>query len=152
MSDRDSYMEQLERSLAELSQQRPQDDPELARTRDSLAMCYRNHGQRDRAEALYVDVRVCMHLEPVRQYLIQRGAPIVGAGQFWTHNCHMWICFAVVLDLEALRRRFKLPDFVIAHEHRGTHSGNELGLVCAVHHDGLVGGHPAITTDYPVIG
>jgi len=148
----DAYIAGLERSLSELSRTRPADDAELSRVRDSLAICYRNRGQRDRAAALYADVRVCEHLEPVRQYLLQRGATITSAGQAWSRNCHLWIYFDAMLDPEALRQRFALPAFVVAHVHRGTHDGAEQGLVCNAHRDGLMGGHPEVTVNAVVIG
>jgi hypothetical protein len=120
--------------------------------RDSLASRFRTLGQSDRAAALYADVRVCEHLEPVRQYLIEQGAPIVSAGQAWSRNCRLWICFDAVLDPAALRTRFALPACVVAHVHRGTHDGAEQGLVCDAHHDGLMGAHPDAVTDQRTIG
>ena len=142
MSVDDAYIAGLERSLGELSAARPPHDAELARVRDSLAICYRNRGQRDRAAKLYADVRVCEHLEPLRQHLIERGVTVTSAGQAWSSNCRMWIYFDTVLDPAALREQFALPDFVTAHSHRGTHEGSEQGLVCNVHHDALMGRHP----------
>jgi hypothetical protein len=152
MSVDDAYIAGLEHSLAERAQARPADDAELSRVRDSLAICYRNRGQPDRAAALYAGVHVCEHLEPVRQYLLQHGAAIVSAGQAWSSNCHLWIYFDAVLDPESLRSRFALPSFVVAHAHRGTHDGAEQGLVCNAHRDALMGGHPEVAVNALVIG
>jgi hypothetical protein len=151
MADEDPRTPRIERSL-EVLRAGPANDPEVCRVRDSLAIRFRNLGQRDRAAALYADVRVCEHLEPLRQYLLEQRAAIVSAGQAWSRNCRLWMYFDVVLDVEALRARFALPGFVVVHIHRGTHDGAEQGLVCNAHHDGLMGGHPEVATAARVIG
>jgi hypothetical protein len=140
--DAETRIAELERSLRELLRTRPADDPQLALTRNNLAIQYRNRGDVGQSAALYAEVRVCEHLEPLRQSLLAGGAAITFAGQPWSHNCHTWIYFDSVVDPLALRQRFPLADCVIDHRHRGTHEGSEQGLVCSMHHDALVGPHP----------
>jgi len=141
MSTADADIAALERMLAELMQSVPPDHPDLALARNNLAI--RNLGQVDRAKALYADVRVCEHLEPVRRSLLDGGATITYAGQPWSRNCRTWIYFDVVIDPAGLKERFALPACVVAHSHRGTHDGSEQGIVCETHKDGLMGPHPA---------
>jgi hypothetical protein len=149
--DGHEYTSEIERS-PETLRAGPANDSEVCRVRDSLAIRFRNLGQRDRAAALYADVRVCEHLEPVRQFLLEQGATIVSAGQAWSRNCRLWIYFDAVLDPQALRTRFALPACIVAHVHRGTHDGAEQGLVCEAHHDGLMGAHPDVATGKRTIG
>ena len=52
---------------------------------------------------------VCEHLRPVAEYLAAQGAKINYAGQAWSNNCRVWIYYDVLLDCEALIRRFSLP-------------------------------------------
>ena len=62
-------------------------------------------------------------------------------------NCRTWIYFdGVILDPPALKRRFNLPDCVEPHEYVDIKAGNEQGLICNVHHDGLMGPHPSART------
>lgn len=84
---------------------------------------------------------VCEHLTPVKEYILSQGAKVTFAGQAWSKNCRMWIYFDVFLDAPALIRRFQLPPCVTEHEHRGTHDGQEYGLVCEEHQDALMGYH-----------
>ncbi len=85
---------------------------------------------------------VCPHLIPVAEYLLAHGAKITYVGQAWSSNCRLWVYYDVVLDCEALIRRFELPPLVKMHEHKGAHEGSECGLYCEEHHDGLMGVHP----------
>lgn len=85
---------------------------------------------------------VCEHLAPALADLLAQGAGITFAGRAWSDNCRMWVYLDRVLDLEALRARHQLPDFVADHEHRGTHDGSERGLVCTRCRDAVMGLYP----------
>jgi hypothetical protein len=143
----------LEEALAELSSARGVDPQHVSRVRDMLAIHYRNQNEPAKADALFGKTEVCEHLRPVDQYLRERGARVLSIGTPWSSNCRTWVTFGgVVLDVESLRKRFALPDFVVIHSHRGTHDGAEHGLVCTRHDDALVGVHPELASGLPVIG
>jgi hypothetical protein len=96
---------------------------------------------------------VCEHLRPVEEYLRTQGAVVASVGTPWSRNCRTWVMFdGVVLDAAALKARFRLPEFVIVHSHRGTHDGSEHGLVCERDHDALIGLHPDLAAGAHVIG
>lgn len=82
---------------------------------------------------------VCEHLTPLEQALLARGIAVTFRGQAWSDNCREWVYFDCHLDVPALRQRFALPDWVTTHSHRGTHDGQELGLVCSRCQDGVMG-------------
>jgi hypothetical protein len=82
---------------------------------------------------------VCEHLQPLEAALLDRGIPATFRGQAWSNNCREWVYFDCWIDADAVRARFLLPDFVTKHEHRGTHDGQESGLVCSQCHDAVVG-------------
>src|SRR5262249_35811340 len=60
-------------------------------------------------------------------------------GGAWSNDCREWVSFDCVID--AVRRRFALAACVSEHSHRGTHDGEERGLVCKECHDGVMGHH-----------
>ena len=118
-------------------------DARVQLARDNLAIQYRNLGQPDRAAALYAELDVCEHLQAVKDYLLANGGTVYSVGSPWSRNCRRWMYFAnIVIDADALRKRFALPDFIVTHTHLGTHDGHEQGLVCEQHHDALMGPHP----------
>ena len=45
---------------------------------------------------------VCEHLVALEEALLAAGVPVTSRGQAWTDNCHEWVYFDVVLDVEAL--------------------------------------------------
>ena len=99
-----------------------------------------------------MNTTVCEHLKPVEEYIRAQGAKVYYVGQPWSHNCRTWVYFEhVILDGDALRARFDLPDFVVTHVHRGTHDGAEQGIVCEQCHDALMGSHPELSPDARVI-
>jgi len=85
---------------------------------------------------------VCEHLRALEQELLERGVKETYRGQTWTRNCREWIYFDCYLDLSALRARFQFAPCVRDHEHRGTHDGQEAGLVCHQCWDAIIGVHP----------
>ena len=58
-------------------------------------------------------------------------------------NCREWVYFDCYLDIVEIRKHFNFPDFVRDHYHRGTHDGQELGLVCSRCNDAIVGSYEA---------
>ena len=84
----------------------------------------------------------CDHLIKLEQALIDAGVEETYRGQPWSKNCREWVYFNGVLPLDEIRARFELAECVEDHEHWGTHSGSESGLVCRVHHDAIMGLHP----------
>ena len=82
---------------------------------------------------------VCEHLSPIEQALLTRGVAVTFRGQAWSQNCREWVYFDCFLDTPAIRGRYTVPPFVQDHSHRGTHDGQELGLVCTHCHDAIVG-------------
>jgi hypothetical protein len=99
--------------------------------------------QDDLADPKFANTGICEHLKPVEDYLRSQGLRIIYVGQPWSRNCRVWVYFAdVVLDVESLKARLKLPDCVVIHSHRGTVDGAEHGLFCEEHFDAVMGGHP----------
>ncbi len=54
-------------------------------------------------------------------------------------NCREWVYFDCFLDTAEIRKHFAFPEIVHDHVHRGTHDGQEQGLVCTRCHDAIVG-------------
>jgi hypothetical protein len=75
--------------------------------------------------------------------MLARGLREVFRGAAWSMNCREWVYFDCYIDLPAVRASHKLADCVHDHVHRGTHDGQERGLVCMQCHDGLMGGYEA---------
>jgi hypothetical protein len=84
----------------------------------------------------------CEHLLKLEQALIKAGMEETFRGQPWSNNCREWVYFNCMLPLAEIRTYFALADCVEDHQHLGTHSGSESGLVCQVHHDAIMGHHP----------
>jgi len=89
------------------------------------------------------ETRLCEHLRPVGEYLRASGFSVTSAGQPWSLNCRYWVYFNTILDVDDLRRRFSLPVAVCDHRNDDPRSGLELGLVCDLDHDAVVGFHPS---------
>lgn len=82
---------------------------------------------------------VCEHLSAVEQAILARRIPVTSRGQAWSQNCREWVYVDCFLDLPAIRKRFALPANVEDHAHRGTHDGQERGLVCTQCQDAIMG-------------
>lgn len=82
---------------------------------------------------------VCEHLRPLEELLIARGIPVSFRGQAWSMNCREWVYFDCFLDTDAIRKEISFPPCVQDHAHRGTHDGQERGLVCTQCHDAIIG-------------
>ena len=136
-------LHKLEQQFEETLRTRGTQHRDTQLLRDSLAIQYRNAGQHAKADELYRESGICEHLKPVEDYIRSLGVRVMGIGSYWSQNCRTWVVFQnALLDAEALRQRFHLPEFVKVHTHRGTHDGSEHGLVCERDHDALIGVHP----------
>jgi hypothetical protein len=125
--------------LAYLNARFPPDDKRVMALRDGLGILYERAGAEDKRNELYRNSGICADLKPAEKYLRERGAHVVAVTRPWSANCHVWIYFDVVLDCEGLIKDLGLPPHVQIHDHRGTHDGSERGIVCTVHHDGIMG-------------
>lgn len=145
-------IESLEQQLTDAIRAQGANHRETQLLRDNLAIRYRNAGHQAKSDELYRESGVCEHLRPVEDYIRSQGARVMGIGSYWSINCRTWVVFQdVILDAEALKKKFSLPDFVSVHTHRGTHDGSEHGLVCERHHDALIGVHPDLAETARVI-
>lgn len=81
----------------------------------------------------------CEHLQPLEKAILARGIRETFRGEAWSLNCREWVYFDCFIDVEAVRRAFELSPSVVEHTHRGTHDGQERGLVCSRCHDALMG-------------
>ena len=82
---------------------------------------------------------VCEHLSTLEQALVAARVAVTFRGQAWSRNCREWVYVDCFLDLPAIRRDLALAACVQDHAHRGTHDGEERGLVGAQCHDAIVG-------------
>lgn len=85
---------------------------------------------------------MCEHLQTVENYLKDKGIQETFRGQAWSDNSREWVYFDCILKTEALKTKFDLPCFVVTHENTDIKSGTELGLVCNLCKDGIMGVHP----------
>lgn len=94
---------------------------------------------------------MCEHLIELERYLVAQGIKLHSRGTPWSRNCREWATFACCLDIPSLRKRFSFEPCVEDHENLDPRSGTERGLVCAEHHDGIIGSlEPSPTS--PLIG
>jgi hypothetical protein len=82
---------------------------------------------------------VCDHLRALEEELLARGVAVTHRGRAWTRNCREWVYFDVVLDTEALARRFDFAPVVRVHENTDPRSGLERGFECTECHDAVMG-------------
>jgi hypothetical protein len=123
----------------------PFDDPRLIEVREGLGFLYRRAGRDEELAELYRDLGLCRHLAGAEQYIRGAGGKLVACCRPWSAHCHLWAYFDAQLDCESLIEGLGLDPCVRIHDHRGTHDGSERGLICTVHHDGLLGPHPTDT-------
>lgn len=81
----------------------------------------------------------CEHLFSLERALLAAGIRVRFRGQAWSQNCREWVYFDVFLDTAAVRALLALPTCVEDHAHRGTHDGQERGLLCTTCHDAIMG-------------
>ena len=132
-----------EKVLAHLSTRFPKDDQRVMIVRDGLSILYQRAGRDNKLKELYQDTGLCEHLQAAEKYIREQGGRVVSSGRPWSANCHVWIFFDAILDCDRLVQGLGLASCVQVHDHRGTHDGSERGIVCTVHHDGIMGPHPA---------
>ena len=84
---------------------------------------------------------ICEHLKPLEQAIHARGIKETFRGKPWSMNCREWVYFDCYLDLAAIRQQFPLAQSIQDHVHRGTHDGEERGLVCMTCQDAIVGAY-----------
>jgi len=132
-----------ERVLANLRGRFPDDDQRVAIVRDGLSVLYQRAGLEDKLKELYRETGVCEHLRQAESYIRDKGGRVVSVGRPWSANCRTWVYFDTMLDPESLIAALQLAACVEVHDHRGTHDGSERGIVCTIHHDGVMGPHPA---------
>jgi hypothetical protein len=84
---------------------------------------------------------VCEHLSALEDALVADGVAVTFRGQSWSMNCREWVYVDCYLDVPAIRRRFEVAPCVADHAHRGTHDGQERGLVCTACRDAVVGAY-----------
>jgi len=132
-----------EKVLAHLKTRFPSDDQRVMMVRDSLGILYQRARREDKLAELYEDTGVCEHLQPVEKFVRGKGGRVVSVGRPWSANCHIWVYFDMILDAESLIKGLSVDPCVQIHDHRGTHDGSEHGVVCTIHHDGIMGPHPA---------
>ena len=94
---------------------------------------------------------MCEHLQPLERELIEAGIPETFRGRAWTSHCREWVYFDCFLDLRRLRERLSLPEFVVDHEHLGTHDGQEAGFVCEKCQDAIMGVHKQYRRNMPIV-
>jgi hypothetical protein len=85
----------------------------------------------------------CEHLRALEADLISTGAKETFRGKAWSTTCREWVYFDCVLDVEKLFYMYSLPSFVITHCNCDPRSGLEIGLICTVCKDGVIGVHPS---------
>jgi hypothetical protein len=78
-------------------------------------------------------------LRKIAEHLVENGYKITFFGQAWTKTSADWIYFDVILDLDRLRKDFKLNDNVVVHENHDTKSGTEKGFIDKITGEGLMG-------------
>jgi hypothetical protein len=132
-----------EKVLAHVSGRFPNDDQRVMIVRDGLSVLYQRAGRDDKLKALYQDTGLCEHLQTAEEYVRDHGGRVISSGRPWSANCHVWVYFDTILDCDGLIKCLGLASCVRTHDHRGTHDGSERGIVCTVHHDGIMGRHPA---------
>lgn len=86
---------------------------------------------------------LCEHLHPLEKEILGAGFEEKARGQLWSDNCREWVYFDVFLDLDALRRRFRLSPIVEDHTNDDPRSGLEHGFTCTLCKDGIMGLHPS---------
>jgi len=95
---------------------------------------------------------MCEHLIKLENALKQRGMKETYRGKAWSNNCREWVYFDCQLDLTSLRKKFKLPSFVLDHVNDDNKSGMELGFYCDTCKDGIMGLHPHFAKGKQLVG
>lgn len=85
---------------------------------------------------------MCIHLKPLEDYLKAQGIVETYRGQVWSKNCREWIYFDTLLNPQELKEKFDFDDTIKIHDYEDIKVGSELGLVCTICNDAIIGQHP----------
>ena len=85
---------------------------------------------------------MCEHLIGLETELKEKGIKETFRGKAWSENCHEWVYYDCVLNLEKIMKKYNFPDFVKIHVNADNKSGMESGLYCEVCKDAIIGLHP----------
>lgn len=85
---------------------------------------------------------MCEHLKILEKYLKDKGIQETFRGKSWSENCNEWIYFDCVLDIETLKKEFRLDNCIETHDYVDIKVANELGLFCTICKDGIMGLNP----------
>ena len=86
--------------------------------------------------------KMCIHLKPLEDYLKTQGIVETYRGQVWTKNSREWIYYDAVLNPQELKEKFDFSNSIIIHNYEDIKVGSELGLVCTICNDAIIGQHP----------
>ena len=78
-------------------------------------------------------------LREIAEYLIENGIQITFFGQAWSNTSADWIYFDTKLNINRLKRKFKLKDNIVIHENLDPKSGTEKGFIDKLTGEGLMG-------------
>lgn len=85
---------------------------------------------------------MCEHLKQLEDYIISKSIAETWRGQAWTNNCREWIYFDCILNTEVLKKKLQLKAFIETHDYFDIKAGSELGFICTICKDGIIGMHP----------
>lgn len=86
---------------------------------------------------------MCEHLAKLDNEIREHGIKETFRGQPWSNNTREWVYYDCVLDLDSIRLRLNLPEFVTTHTNNDQKSGTEAGFYCELCQDGVMGHHPS---------
>lgn len=87
---------------------------------------------------------MCEHLKQLDEDLKGKGIKETFRGEAWSHNTREWVYYDCILGLEAIREKYRLPDFVKEYINNDNRSGLEAGFYCEMCKDGVMGHHPSV--------
>ena len=82
---------------------------------------------------------MCEHLTELENYIKEQNITETYRGQAWSDNCREWVYFDCYFDIDMLRQKFNLPDFIKHHVNNDYKSGLEEGFVCELCNDAIMG-------------
>ena len=85
---------------------------------------------------------MCKHLQVLENYIQEKKITETFRGQAWSNNCNEWVYYDCILDTENLKLKFALDECVKTHDYIDIKVANELGLVCEICKDGIMGFNP----------
>ncbi|MBK8352728.1 MAG: hypothetical protein IPP60_02455 [Sphingobacteriales bacterium] len=85
---------------------------------------------------------MCIHLKSLEDFLKSENIAEVYRGQVWSKNCREWIYYDAILNPQKLKEKFHFDATIIIHDYKDNKVGSELGLVCTLCNDAIMGVHP----------